>query len=109
MKKFRKPRDHKRLIFAKPQTPCLDVPGTLQVTSAVQELVEKQAAFRRTAALNECLCLENAAGHTLPSSPIEVHPPISNRHSGRLETAATHSKQKTASRSNRHFFAPVAH
>jgi hypothetical protein len=55
---------------------------------------------------NENLRLEDAAAAQsnpqLPSK-IAIHSPISNRHSRRLEMAATHSKQTTAPISNRHF------
>jgi hypothetical protein len=46
----------------------------------------------------------------LPKLPpaIDVQPPISNRHTVRLENAISHSKQTTAPISNRHFFTDLA-
>jgi hypothetical protein len=116
MKKFQKSRNNERFPLTTPQNPTLELGSLSQMLAVMEKRVEQGDPSTRVIFSADGQKQSSAAGvgAQLPGNPpelpsaIEVSPLISNRHSGRLEIAATDSKQTTAPISNRHFFAPVA-
>jgi hypothetical protein len=104
MNKCRKSRDGEKFSFTSSQNSAVDVATFSQAVS----IVEEKKIPRETAPAPENPHLKNAVAAAQLSSKIEADRPISNRHCGRLEIVATHSKQTTAPVSNRHFLAPLA-
>ena len=107
MRKCRKSLEDKRRAVASAQDPNPEIRALSPPIFTHEKRTQRAIVAPESTLPQENLRPENAfTVRGLPRSPSNsaVHPPISNPHSGRLEIAATHSKQTTAPISNRHFF-----
>jgi hypothetical protein len=109
MKKYPKSRGDERFLVGAHQNPSVTVGRLSQWIATVEKLVAGRIIASETMTPDEKLGPGDGTTRSLSTLKIAVQRPISNRHCGRLEIAATQSKQTTAPISNRHFFAPAAH
>jgi hypothetical protein len=105
MNKFQNSPDGKKFLLGARQNPIPESRTVTQSIRAAEGSIKEGAIDSATAPRNEILLAQGvlaAENFVQPALQIENSQRISNRHTPRLETRLTHSKQTTAPPSNRH-------